>query len=66
MANSSASLADLATRIPPALPLPPTNTWDFMTTRPPNSSAICLASMAVEATRPFGIGMPYLEKICFD
>jgi branched-chain amino acid transport system ATP-binding protein len=32
----------------------------------PSSSAICLASVAVAATRPFGIGTPYFAKICLD
>ena len=50
----------------PALPRPPTSTWDLTTTRPPNSSAICLASLAVDATRPFGIGTPYFANNCFD
>ena len=33
---------------------------------PLSPSAICFASSAVAATRPFGIGIPYFEKIVLD
>jgi len=65
-ASSSASFAFLATFIPPALPLPPTNTWLLMTTGPPSFLAISRASSQVVATSPLGIGILCCAKMRFD
>ncbi len=51
---------------PPAFMRPPVSTCDLMTTGPPMSSAICLASSAVRANPCFESGMPSRARIWRD
>src|SRR4051794_26192207 len=51
---------------PPAFMRPPVRTWDLMTTGPPMSAAIALASSAVLAKPNFVVGIPARRTISRD
>ena len=61
MSDSAASYASsgvATTRIPPPFPRPPACTSALITVEPSKVAEAFLASSAVEATSPVGIGMP--------